>query len=290
VPSLKLAGPAREVVLEAAERAAAFDRDAKASSCDDSTGTNTLTGGNGHLDTSTTGSHTYTVTATSKDGQTATASVTYAVAAAPSPRISSPLPGGTYTVGQRVATSFSCSEGAGGPGISSCTDSNGAGAPSVVLDTSKRGTFTYTVTATSEDGLSASAERYVHGRVARHRFGIIEVRTGPDGRVTFTVTFTGPGITDVLETARLSNFARTATLLEPAPRRSVFARKHLHVSGAGAIAVTVTPDQRGKKLIAHHGYAVVIRLWVSYTPANGTQRNIGLYGLHITSKHHRRKR
>jgi hypothetical protein len=34
----------------------------------------------------------------------------------------------------------------------------------------------------------------------------------------------------------------------------------------------------------------VIRLWVSYTPTNGTQRNIGLYGLHLTNaKPHRRR-
>jgi hypothetical protein len=49
----------------------------------------------------------------------------------------------------------------------------------------------------------------------------------------------------------------------------------------------VSPNKRGRKLMAHHRYQVVIRLWVSYAPTNGTQRDIGLDGLHITrAKHH----
>ncbi len=48
-------------------------------SCDDSTGTNTVSGGSGTLGTSTPGSNTYTVTARSKDGQSGTASIEYTV-------------------------------------------------------------------------------------------------------------------------------------------------------------------------------------------------------------------
>ena len=82
----------------------------------------------------------------------------------------------------------------------------------------------------------------------------------------------------MLETAWLSNRAHAATLLDPAPRRFVYA-KHLKIPAARTSTVIVNPNKQGRKLIAHHRYAVTIRLWVTYTPTNGTQRKIGLRGL-----------
>ncbi len=94
-------------------------------------------------------------TASCNGGPSAVKTLQIAVAEPPSVQITTPAAGTEYTLGQVVDSSFTCTEGAAGPGIAFCVDQQGR--PSGArLDTSTPGAHSLTVTATSKDGLSAS--------------------------------------------------------------------------------------------------------------------------------------
>lgn len=116
-----------------------------------------------------------------------------------------------------------------------------------------------------------------------NKFTVSQIRTSVDGTIRFLARFPGPGGIDVLETAWKDNLARAAVLLQPAPRRFVFARAYRIASAAGTVRVIVTPNARGRLLVAHHSYPVTLRLWVTYTPIGGNHRSVGFYGLHLPS-------
>ena len=84
-------------------------------------------------------------------GAGATGVAVDALPLAPSALITAPVTGATFAVGQVVDSSFACTEGKAGPGISTCLDQNGHGS-GAAIDTTTPGPHTLTVTATSTDG------------------------------------------------------------------------------------------------------------------------------------------
>ncbi len=239
------------------------------SACTDSNG---AAGGNGHLDTSTAGLRTYTVTATSGDGGTASTTVNYTVASGPLATITRPANGAVFEFGKAVQVDFSCSDGSDGPGISSCA---GTAANGSDIDTTTPGTHTFTVTATSDDGQSKT-EAVTYTVLPSNR-EVTSFKASANGTFVVTVGVPGAGRVNVLETAWNDNVATTAMLLNPAPHRSVFARGNAIATEAETLRIMVKPNARGRWLVTHHTYRVTLRVWVSFLPRDGRQRNIGYY-------------
>jgi hypothetical protein len=195
----------------------------------------------------------------------------------PSVSFSSPSKNARYIRGQKVLARYRCHEGAGGPGIRSCVGSAAVGKP---IDTSRLGLHAFKVTATSIDGEVTMRTAFYTVRPSNR---LTRVRRQPNSDGTFIVTAKapGPGRVDILITAWKDNFAGAARLLNPAPGRFVFARAHAKARRAGTLTVVVAPGARGRQLIAHPRYQITLRLWISYTPTHGRQRDIGYYGLHL---------
>lgn len=74
----------------------------------------------------------------------------------PSASITTPGNGAYYLHGQTVTSSFTCTDGNGGPGIATCLDQNGNPAGQAI-DTSTVGSHTFAVTATSDDYLTQTS-------------------------------------------------------------------------------------------------------------------------------------
>jgi trimeric autotransporter adhesin len=230
------------------------------------------------VDTSTPGRYSFAVTATDADGNTSTQTASYAVAGPPSATTAEPAHNPTYTLGQFARATYSCQEASYGPGLQSCVGTVPDGAP---IDTATAGQHQFAVTATSTDG-QTSTQTVNYTVLPSNHFGVSDVKPHPNGNTDLVLSVPGPGVVDVMETAWDDDLASAADLPQPATARFVIARKHINASRAGKIQTHVTLNPRGETLLRHHRYRVVFRLWISYTPTGGQQRNIGIYGLHFS--------
>jgi hypothetical protein len=93
----------------------------------------------------------------------------------------------------------------------------------------------------------------------------------------------GPGTLDVLETAWYDARARPSAL-DGAAHRFASARAHAVATGAGVLHLRAGFSAEGKRLVHHRGHAVVLKLWVTYTPTAGNPRTVGFNDLHLDDK------
>jgi Bacterial Ig-like domain (group 3) len=107
------------------------------------------------VDTSSVGEKTFVVEASDRAGNESSHSVTYTVVdrTPPAIHVAAPADGAVYSLGQRVAASYSCEDQDGGSGLASCDGSVANGTP---VDTSSFGAHSFEVRAADRAGNTAS--------------------------------------------------------------------------------------------------------------------------------------
>ncbi len=184
----------------------------------------------------------------------------------PSVAISSPANGATYSYGQSVSVAYSCQDGAGGPGISACAGPDAVGS---ALPTTAVGQHSFTVTATSLDGLTASTsvtytvlaapvvQTPPTGQTPPNSFTVKSIRGNRQGLVTVVLaSLPGPGSVTVT--------VRGAKLPPVSLRRSV--------AGKPTLTLSVPASRRLRSLLKHRAERIKVR--IAYTPTNGSTHSL----------------
>ena len=181
---------------------------------------------------------------------------------APTVSIGSPADGATYKLHQSISSSFTCTDGADGPGISSCTDQDGNPQGGRV-DTSSPGQYAFTVTATSLDGQTTTQTVSYTVSSPNNHFKLSHKQLNPTtGVVKFDVAVPGAGTVKVLETMLNSG------------RQFDSGRAHASAHGKRTLHIKVNPNGRGLRLVHHHQKLVSLQLVVTFTPSGGTPHSV----------------
>ena len=114
-----------------------------------------------------------------------------------------------------------------------------------------------------------------------NHFTVSRMHTDRNGTISFTVKVPGAGTIDTLATAWNSNLAHIVLRLKAARNRFVYGRGHAIVRRAVSLRITLRPNALGRRLLRHHTYRPLLRLWIVYTPTGGRSRTIGFTGIHV---------
>jgi autotransporter-associated beta strand protein len=203
-------------------------------------------------------SYTFTLTATNPIGSASSSSNTITAGPFdPSAAISSPANGASFSYGQIVDAAFSCQDGAGGLGIQSCVGSEPLG---FALRMTTPGQHTFTVTATSLDGLTASTTVTYTVLAPPNSFKVRSVKANHAGTITISLS-------SLREPGKIVATGRVTKLPAFSVRKSVF------TTSTSTLTLTLPPSKRLKALLKKHR-SVSVKLTIAYTPTNGTTRNV----------------
>jgi hypothetical protein len=188
-------------------------------------------------------------------GNSASAGVT--VIGPPTVALSSPVASYEYAFGQQVRASYSCTDDPSGPGIASCAGDIPSGS---LINTSKPGVYTFTVTAISKDG-GIATDIVFYSVAPDNRFTVAKPRVHSAGSIDLALKVPGPGRITVLEKA--------------SGLRGVFARGSATARRAGTVRLTINPGAAGRRDLRRR-HSLRLTVTVGYTPTGGTQRTTSL--------------
>ncbi len=203
------------------------------------------------------------------------AAATVTVLAPPTVTVTNIKNNATYSFGQVVRPSYSCTQPGDATALADCSAGDDLGDTILSggkLNTTTPGAHTVTVTATSSAGLSTS-DICNYEVLPDSRFAITDVSPKRRGALRFVHALPGPGRVKVLELGRKHVVVGTDTV-------KVRQKRHLKVD--------LKPTKAGVKLLTpatgSGSGKLGVKLEVSFTPTGGVKRTVTKHGIVLTSK------